>query len=330
MPTAVIRAVRLCKTYSVTEREEGLRAAINNLIHRKTKEIKAVDQISFDVEPGEVVGFLGPNGAGKTTTLKCLSGLLHPTQGEVKVLGYIPARREKAFLRQITLMMGQRFQLQWDLPAIDSYKLCQAIYQIPEKDYKQIRDELIDLLEVSDLVFKPVRNLSLGERMKCEMIASLLHSPRVLFLDEPTLGLDVVMQRRIRTFIADYNRRNEATVLLTSHYMADVEALCKRVMIIHNGKLLFDGALSQLVDCFSSWKSIQVTLKDPNVDLSCYGEVKVQDNLRVVLRVSRRETPAVTARLLAEIPVTDLVVEDPPIEEVVESAFMQFSHEQIV
>src|SRR5215210_3719262 len=232
----VIRVDGLRKTYNVPERESGLRASVGSLFRRQTKEVVAVAGISFDVAPGEVVGFLGPNGAGKTTTLKMLSGLLYPTGGDARVLGHIPSKREKDYLRQITLVMGNRNQLQWDLPALDSFELNRAIYRLQREDFVKTRDELIELLEIEDLVRKPVRNLSLGERMKVEVVGSLLHLPRVLFLDEPTIGLDVTMQKRIRAFVAEYNRRYEATVLLTSHYMADVEALCKRVIVIHHGE----------------------------------------------------------------------------------------------
>jgi ABC-2 type transport system ATP-binding protein len=311
----------LCKTYIVTEREGGVRAALQSLVHRHTEKIVAVDDLTFDVAPGEIVGFLGPNGAGKTTTLKMLSGLLHPTAGEVTVLGHVPWRRERDFLRQITLVMGQRNQLVWDIPAIDSFELNRAIYRIPTADYRRTLDELTDLLELEPLLNKPVRNLSLGERMKCEVAAALLHSPQVLFLDEPTIGLDVTMQRRIRVFIAEYNRRHQATVLLTSHYMADVEALCRRVVVIHRGKLLFDGDLSGLVQRFTAHKTITVQLGDCEVNLQSYGEVVTCEEGYATLRVPKSETARVTERLLADLPVTDLTVEDPPIEEVIEQVF---------
>ena len=313
----------LCKTYLVTEREGGVVAALTSLVHRRTQKVVAVDGLTFDVAPGEVVGFLGPNGAGKTTTLKLLAGLLHPTAGEVSVLEHVPWKREKAFLRQITLIMGQRNQLVWDLPAIDSFELNRAIYRIPTPDYRRTLGELIDLLELGPLVNKPVRNLSLGERMKCEITAALLHSPRVLFLDEPTIGLDVTMQRRIRTFITQYNRRYGATVLLTSHYMADVEALCRRVVVIHHGKLLYDGELSGLVQRFTAHKTIVVQLGDCIADLHSYGEVVTCEDGYVTLRVPKAETARVTGRLLADLPVIDLTVEDPPIEEVIEQVFAQ-------
>jgi ABC-2 type transport system ATP-binding protein len=323
MPEPVIRIRDLKKTYVVTERESGMQAALKSLVHRETEDVPAVDGITFDLQPGEIVGFLGPNGAGKTTTLKMLSGLLHPTAGEVTVLGYVPWKRSKAFLRQITLVMGQRNQLVWDIPSLDSFELNRAIYRIPAADYRRTLDELTALLELEPLLRKPVRNLSLGERMKCELAAALLHRPQVVFLDEPTIGLDVTMQRRIRTFIEEYNRRYGATVLLTSHYMADVEALCRRVVVIHHGKLLFDGDLSNLVQKFTAHKTIVVELDQPHANLHAYGEVVSDDEGKYTLRVPKAETARVTERLLADLPVIDLLVEDPPIEEVIELVFAQ-------
>ena len=323
MPRAQIISVQqLSKQYKVPVRQAGLKNAMVSLVHRQFNMVKAVDEISFSIGSGEVVGFLGPNGAGKTTTLKMLSGLLYPTGGQARVLGHEPSKRRKDFLRLITLVMGNRNQLTWDLPALDSFELQRAIYGIPEDQFRRTRDEFIDMLELKDLVTKPVRNLSLGERMKMEIVAALLHRPRVLFLDEPTIGLDVTMQRRIRAFIAEYNRRYHATVLLTSHYMADVEALCRRVIVIHHGKLLFDGALSKLVDDFSAYKTLEVTLSNGR-DLSKYGQVMAQDGSRVTLRVPREEVSRITARLLAEQLVDDLTVEDPPIEDVIEHVFAQ-------
>jgi ABC-2 type transport system ATP-binding protein len=320
-PAIHIRDLR--KIYVVNEREAGAIAALQSLVHRRTQKIAAVDGISFDLSPGEIVGFLGPNGAGKTTTLKMLSGLLYPTAGEVTVLGHVPSKRDKAFLRQITLVMGQRNQLVWDIPPVDSFELNRAIYRIPPADYRHTLGELTELLELGPLLRKPVRNLSLGERMKCEIAAALLHRPQVVFLDEPTIGLDVTMQRRIRAFIAEYNRRFGATVLLTSHYMADVEALCRRVVVIHHGKLLFDGDLSNLVQKFTAHKTIVVQLGDCNADLRSYGEVVSCTDGLFTLRVPRAETAHVTERLLADLPVIDLLVEDSPIEEVIERVFAQ-------
>ncbi|NCC36683.1 MAG: ATP-binding cassette domain-containing protein, partial [Chloroflexia bacterium] len=263
MHTSAIHVNGLTKVYHVPERQAGLLAALRSLVQRKMREVHAVENVSFSLAPGEIVGFLGPNGAGKTTTLKMLSGLLFPSGGEVSVLGHVPSRREAAYLKQITLVMGNRNQLQWDLPALDSFELQRAIYRIPTDQFQTTRDEFIEMMEVGDLVRKPVRNLSLGERMKMEIIGALLHRPQVLFLDEPTLGLDVTMQRRIRSFVADYNRRHGATVMLTSHYMADVEALCRRVIVIHHGKVLYDGALSGLVDRFAAYRQLGITLAEP-------------------------------------------------------------------
>ncbi len=317
----VIQITDLRKVFQVPEREGGLKAALKSLVRRKKREVKAVDGITFGVQPGEIVGFLGPNGAGKTTTLKMLAGLLYPTTGEVSVLGYTPFKRDKKFLGQITMVMGQRNQLVWDIPALDSFDLNRAVYRLPAADFKRTRDDLIDLMELGDIVQKPVRNLSLGERMKVEIISALLHRPQVLFLDEPTIGLDVTMQRRIRRFIADYNQRYGATVLLTSHYMADVEALCKRVVVIHHGKLLFDGPLSQLVERFSALKTLVVTLSENSLDMGKYGEVVSHDANRVTLRVAKADTPRVTSQLLADLPVIDLTVEDPPVDDVIEKVF---------
>lgn len=321
MPIPTIEVTSLSKYYKVPTREEGLKSAARSLFKRTYKTVKAVDEISFSIQPGEVVGFLGPNGAGKTTTLKMLSGLLFPTHGKASVLAFEPSRRQPDFLQQITMVMGNRRQLSWDLPALDSFELQRAVYGLARADFEKTRDEFIALLELKDLVRKPIRNLSLGERMKVEFVGSLLHRPKVLFLDEPTIGLDVTMQRRIRNFVGEYNRRYGATVLLTSHYMADVEALCKRVIVIHNGKLLFDGDLGALMDRFSAFKTIGVTTNTPTSGWSQYGEVLNQDIGHVRLRIPREKTPGVTARILAEQPVDDLTVEDPPIEDVIERVF---------
>jgi ABC-2 type transport system ATP-binding protein len=313
----------LQKVFEVPEREPGLWAATKSLVRRRTREVRAVDGITFDIDPGEIVGFLGPNGAGKTTTLKMLSGLLYSSGGEARVLGFVPSRRQKEFLRQITLVMGNRNQLQWDLPALDSFELNRAIYRIPRDDFTPLRDELIELLDVGGLVRKPVRNLSLGERMKVEIVGALLHRPQVLFLDEPTIGLDVTMQKRIRSFVAEYNRRHGATVLLTSHYMADVQALCKRVIVIHHGQILYDGPLTGLADQFAAHKTIGVALEDGKADLTRYGEVIHRDGDWVTLRVPKAETSQVASRLLSEQSVLDLTIEEPPIEDVIELVFAQ-------
>ena len=286
--------------------------------------------ISFDVEPGEIVGFLGPNGAGKTTTLKMLAGLLHPTSGEASALGYVPWRRDDEFLRRMTLIMGQRNQLGWDIPVVDSFELNRAIYGVPRDAFGTRLDELVELLELADLIRKPVRNLSLGERMKVEIAGSLLHRPDVLFLDEPTIGLDVTMQRRIRSFIGEYNARTGATTLLTSHYMADVEALCKRILVIHHGRLLYDGDLTGLIERFAPHKTIVIDLEPDGADPAAFvaatveranGHVVEQSRERISLRVPRSEAAPVTTRLLAELSVVDLVVEEPPFDEVIHLVF---------
>jgi ABC-2 type transport system ATP-binding protein len=325
LPDSVVHVSEVTKVFKVPEREPGLRAAAKSLFHRETRDVRAVDAVSFEIGPGEVVGFLGPNGAGKTTTLKMLSGLLFPTSGEARVLGHVPSRREKDYLRQMTLVMGNRNQLQWDLPAMDSFELNRAIYRLLRPEFVQLRDEMIELLDIGDLVRKPVRQLSLGERMKVEVVGSLLHRPQVLFLDEPTIGLDVTMQKRIRGFIAEYNRRYGATVLLTSHYMADVVALCRRVIVIHHGRIMFDGNLSALSDRFAAYKTIEVDLADAEVQLGAYGDVLEQDGSRVKLRVPKADTPRIAARLLSEQQVVDLTIEDPPIEDVIELVFAEGS-----
>jgi ABC-2 type transport system ATP-binding protein len=320
-PTVQVSELR--KTFVVPERDAGLGQALKSLFHRRTRQVHAVEGISFELQPGEVVGFLGPNGAGKTTTLKMLSGLLYPTSGEARVLGHIPSKRDRQLLRRITLVMGNRNQLQWDLPALDSFELNRAIYRIPVEQFRETRDELVELLDVGDLVRKPVRNLSLGERMKVEFVGALLHRPQVLFLDEPTIGLDVTMQKRIRSFVAEYNSRHGATVLLTSHYMADVVALCRRVIVIHHGRILFDGPLSALGETFAAYKTIVVVLENGVVSLDGYGDVIHRDGDQVTLRVPKAETSRVAARLLSEQQVLDLTIEEPPIEDVIELVFAQ-------
>src|SRR5438132_2290075 len=274
MTEAVVDVRELRKTFRVTEREEGFAATLRSFVKRRRKDVNAVAGITFRIEPGEVVGFLGPNGAGKTTTLKMLSGLLYPSAGDAKVLGYVPWRRENAYLGLMTLLMGNRTQLVWDIPAADSFRVLQEIYRIPEDRFRAAVNELTELLELQELVHKPVRNLSLGERTKVELAAGLIHSPSVAFLDEPTIGLDISMQVRIRRFVAEYNRRTGATILLTSHYMDDVVALCKRVIVIHRGHLLYDGALMGLAERMAPFKLIRVTLGDhfPAAHLERYGE----------------------------------------------------------
>jgi len=319
-----IQVQQLSKTYQVPEREGGFGAAVRSFFKRKYKEVKAVQQVDFTIEQGEVVGFLGPNGAGKTTTLKMLSGLLHPTGGSANVLGFTPWELKPDYLRSMTLVMGQRNRLSWDIPAADSFLLNQAIYRIPDDEYKQTYKELDELLELEPLMKKPVRNLSLGERMKCEIAAGLLHRPKVLFLDEPTIGLDITGQVRIREFLNEYNKRTGATILLTSHYMADVTALCERIIIIHHGQLKYDGGINDLSKKIAPFKLIGVMLTDADShDLSKYGEVvqNEEDAEKRYIQVKAEEVTRVTSRLLADLPVHDITIADPPIEDVIEQAF---------
>ena len=317
----------LSKTYKVPEREPGFSAAVRSFFRRKYRQVQAVQRVSFSINPGEIVGFLGPNGAGKTTTLKMLSGLLHPTAGSARVLGFIPWELKPEYLRAITLVMGQRNRLSWDIPAADSFLLNQAIYRLTDLDYTRTIKELDDLLELTPIIKKPVRNLSLGERMKCELAAGLIHRPKVLFLDEPTIGLDITAQARIRSFLQEYNRRTGATILLTSHYIADVTALCERIIIIHHGQLKYDGSLTNLARRIAPYKLIGVSLGEiRDCDLSCYGDLIPVDEGngdKQYIQVRANEVTAVTAQILADLPVHDLTIEDPPIEDIIERAFQE-------
>jgi ABC-2 type transport system ATP-binding protein len=319
----VIEVKALSKHYRVHRREPGVRAMVRSLFHRRYETVKAVDGIDFALSPGERVGFLGPNGAGKTTTLKMLSGLLHPTAGEVRVLGHVPRRRDAAFLKQITLVMGQKQQLMWDLPPSETFVLNRAIYDLPRREFEETLRELVDLLELGPLVDKPTRQLSLGERMKCELAAALLHRPKVLFLDEPTIGLDVSMQATVRQFVKAYNERHGAAVLLTSHYMDDVVALCPRVIVIDRGRLIYDGDLRQLVLAVRPDKRIVVRLARPvsKAELSRFGLLVSCSDAQAVVQVAAPEVSSAVGRMLAALPVADLTVEDPPLEEVMSELF---------
>jgi ABC-2 type transport system ATP-binding protein len=323
---AVISVDSLKKTYRVTEREGGFNAAVRSFFRRRYRDVNAVQNVSFKIEPGEVVGFLGPNGAGKTTTLKMLSGLLHPSGGQARVLGYTPWERKADFLRSITLVMGQRNRLSWDIPATDSFLLNQAIFRLNDSDYQATLNELDEMLELKPILRKPVRNLSLGERMKCELAAGLLHRPQVLFLDEPTIGLDITAQGRIRSFLRDYNRRTGATILLTSHYMADVTALCERIIMIHHGQIIYDGGISELSRRLLPVKLIGIAFEQPvQVDLNQYGTVvpNEAEAEKIFIQVQANQVAAITARLLADLPIQDLTIEDPPIEDIIECAFAE-------
>jgi len=324
MSPITISVDNLSKTYQVPEREGGFGAAVKSFFKRKYKDVKAVQQVNFKITQGEVVGFLGPNGAGKTTTLKMLSGLLHPTGGSANVLGFTPWELKTDYLRSMTLVMGQRNRLSWDIPAADSFLLNQAIYRIPDDEYKATYKELDELLELEPLMKKPVRNLSLGERMKCEIAVGLLHRPKVLFLDEPTIGLDISGQSRIREFMKEYNRRTGATILLTSHYMADVTALCERIIIIHHGQLKYDGGINDLSRKIAPFKLIGVMLGRSNgYDLSHYGDPvqNEEDEEKHYIQVKAEDVTKVTSRMLSELPIHDITIADPPIEDVIERAF---------
>lgn len=327
MTEAPIVVQRLTKTYRVPEREPGLGAALQSLWRRAYRDVAAVRDITFTVAAGEVVGFIGPNGAGKTTTLKMLAGLLYPTAGEARVLGFRPWERCPAYLRQISMVLGNKSQLNWDIPPLDSFRVLGEIYHVPPAELRATLDELIALLELEALLSKPVRNFSLGERMKCELVAGLLHRPRVLFLDEPTLGLDVSVQGRLRRFLAEYNRRRGVTVILTSHYMADVTALCPRVILIHHGQLLYDGELQGLAQRLAPFKLVRLALADANGQVAPALPPQVdlveQENGRLTLRVARDATPALTAQLLNTLPVVDLAVEDPPLEAVMDQIYQE-------
>ena len=314
----------LAKHYRVHSRPAGLAAALRSLFRRVYRTVKAVDGIDFEIETGERVGFLGPNGAGKTTTLKMLAGLLHPTAGEARVLGFAPATRDPSFLRSIMLVAGQKQQLLWDLPPAETFELNRAIYGVPRAEYRETLDELIALLELKPLIEKPTRQLSLGERMKCELAAALLHRPKVLFLDEPTIGLDVTMQAALRGFIRRYNERHGATVLLTSHYMDDVAAICPRIIVIDQGKLTYDGTLTNLVRRLRPEKRVTLRLGEGVSEAALAAlEVTVVSSCDgvAVLKVSEDRLRRVIAHALEKLPVVDLTVEEAPLEEVIADLF---------
>ncbi len=320
---AVIEVKNLRKYFRVHKKESGLKGSVKSLFSRKYEEVKAIDGISFEIKEGELIGFIGPNGAGKTTTLKCLSGLLYPTAGFISVLDFAPWDRKSEFQKQISLVMGQKNQLWWDLPAMETFLLNKEIYEISEKQFKQTLDELVELLEVKDILKIQVRKLSLGQRMKCELIAALLHSPKVLFLDEPTIGLDVVMQKKMRDFIKEYNQRFRASIILTSHYMEDVKELCQRVIIIDQGKIVFDGQLEKVVQKFAADKMISLVLaKKVNPrEFEEIGQIKEFEFPKVVIAVRRAAAPLAAAQILQKFPVTDLNIEEPRIEDIIRQVF---------
>ncbi|MDB9528520.1 ATP-binding cassette domain-containing protein [Oscillatoria sp. CS-180] len=321
MPIIDVHALK--KIYPVAIKEPGLKGTLRHFFKRTYRNVEAVRDISFQIEPGEVVGFLGPNGAGKTTTLKMLTGLIHPSSGQVGVAGQTPFKRSPTFLRQITLVMGQKQQLLWDLPALDSLRINGAIYGLDDRTFRDRVSELASMLDITDKLTQPVRKLSLGERMKAEMLAALIHRPKVLFLDEPTLGLDVNAQVAVREFLREYNHRYQATILLTSHYMADITALCDRVLLIYQGSLIYDGSLDGLLNRFAPYREVKVELSS-HADaskLSLYGDIESLDGCSASLIVQRSELTTTVSRILADLKVQDLTVTDPPIEEVIGRVF---------
>jgi viologen exporter family transport system ATP-binding protein len=317
-----IETRQLTKVYRTYKKKPGFSGAVSGLFRRHYEDVRAVDGVSFSIEEGEFVGFLGPNGAGKTTVLKMLSGLLNPTSGDATVLGFTPWHRKDAMKRQISLLMGQKNALWWDLPARESLELNRAIYGISEKQYRDIVESLTTLLDVKDKLDVAVRELSLGERMKMELISALLHAPRVLFLDEPTIGLDVTSQQKVRDFLRSYNREHQIVTMLTSHYMEDIEALCRRVIIIDHGRTFFDGPLADIVDRFATHKIIGLTFSEPpECDFANAGEIVEQDARNVKLRVPRARVTDVAREILASCRVHDISVTDPPVEEVIRQVF---------
>jgi ABC-2 type transport system ATP-binding protein len=321
----IIRCEALGKTFRIADKQPGLAGTLRHLIRRRTRAVEAVKQVSFSVEPGEMVGFLGPNGAGKTTTLKMLSGLLHPSAGRAEVAGFLPQRRQAEFLRRITLVMGQKQQLIWDLPPLDSLRVNAAIYGVPDAEARRRIDELAEMLELGSELTRPVRKLSLGQRMKAELLAALLHRPEVLFLDEPTLGLDVNAQARVRAFLAAYNRRTGATVLLTSHYLADITALCPRVLLIHQGGLFHDGSLRALTERLAPCRQVRLELREPlpAEAFRPYGQLESLQGRAVTLLIERERLTEAVARLLGELAVDDLEVSEAPIEELIGGLFQR-------
>ncbi|MBS1713616.1 MAG: ATP-binding cassette domain-containing protein [Armatimonadetes bacterium] len=318
---SVIEVSGLTKVYATPKKEPGVWGSVKSLFSREKNLVEAVKGISFTVDEGEIVGFLGPNGAGKTTTLKMLSGILYPSGGEARVLGYRPFDRKPEMLRQISLVMGNRQQLWWDLPAWDSFVVLRELYDVPKDKFDERIEHLLDALQLKDVVRTQVRKLSLGERMKCELVAALLHAPKVVFLDEPTIGLDVVSQKRIRDFLQDFNKREKCTILLTSHYMQDVQELCKRVVVIDHGTLVFDGTLEALTARYSGTRRLRLTFDGAVPDLAVFGDVVESADSTVVLAVAREKTAAVTGAILQAHPVNDIAVEDVSAEEVIRDLF---------
>ncbi len=321
----VISVCDLTKVYRVFQKAQGLRASVKSIFRRKYKQVRAVDGISFDIEPGEMVGFLGPNGAGKTTTLKMLSGLIYPTAGSAEVLGFTPWHRKNEYRRRFALLMGQKNQLWWDLPAAESFRLHKEIYSLEDKPYNRVLDELTELLQIGELLHQPVRELSLGERMKMELVAALLHAPEILYLDEPTIGLDVVAQTNIRQCLREYNRRRGVTIMLTSHYMQDVEAICDRIIVINHGRIIFDGKLAAMMDRFAGYKILTIRFRGGAIPegLDELGDVVDISPPNVKFRLPRGSAAKQAAQVLDRYDIEDITIEDPPIEEVIAEVFRE-------
>jgi len=322
---SAISVVNLKKYYRVYQKESGLIGSFKSLFYRQYQDVKAVDDISFSINEGELVGFIGPNGAGKTTTLKVLSGLLYPTSGQVQVLGYMPYQRRPEFQKQFSLVMGQKNQLWWDLPALESFILNKEIYEIPEPQFQQTLTELIKMLDLKEFLKVQVRKLSLGQRMKLELVAALLHSPKVLFLDEPTIGLDVVMQKKIRDFIRIYNQKFKATIILTSHYMNDVKELCQRVIIIDKGRIFFDGKLKEIIRKYANYKTLEIFFSQP-VEKKAFSIIpgaliKTYNPSRAVFKIKRSKINTVAAKFLTKFPVADLNITESSIEDIIREVF---------
>jgi ABC-2 type transport system ATP-binding protein len=321
--SGIISVQNLSKHFKVYDKKPGLIPSIKSIFYRPERTIKAVNRVSFDIKKGELLGFIGPNGAGKTTTLKCLSGLLHPDRGQISVAGFNPWERKKEFLKNIGLVLGQKNQLWWDIPPQETFLLNKAIYEIPTHLYKKRLDFFVSTLKIKKEISIQTRKLSLGQRMKCEFVAALIHQPDIIFLDEPTIGLDVVMQEKIRDFIKQYNEEFKATIILTSHYMKDVQELCSRVLIIDRGKLHFDGLLRNLQTVSTPQKLLILAFKDdiPREKLKGFGQIIKYENSRVTLSVNKTKINETAARALKTLPVTDLNIEDIPLEETIREIF---------
>ena len=325
----IIEVNNLSRVYEFYRKKEGFLGSVKSFFLRKKEFAHAVQDVSFSIEEGEFVGFLGPNGAGKTTTLKMLSGILYPTKGTVRVLGFVPSDRKKEYQKQFALVMGQKNQLVLDLPPRESFWLHKSIYEIPDYEYKENLEELVSLLGIREILDIPVRKLSLGQRMKCELLSALLHGPKVLFLDEPTIGLDVVAQKNIRDFLKKYNRERKITIMLTSHYMEDIKELCERVIIIHTGRVMYDGGFSRLIERFAPYKILNVTFNEPGVlrnELTSYGAVEEYNLYRSKIKVAREEAKKVAIRLLSShLPVDDILIDEIAADDVVRSIFSKNS-----